>query len=90
MGGGDDADDVTTEMVGPARTADAASAMMEAVAKVGRKPRVEPDILPAHLQSVCMHCKRLALVCLSNVWACAAPGRSVCLASSEVQSCLES
>ena len=34
MGGGDDADDVTTEMVGPARTTDAASAMMEAVAKV--------------------------------------------------------
>ena len=34
MGGGDDADDVTTEMVGPARTNDAASAMMEAVAKV--------------------------------------------------------
>ncbi len=35
MGGGDDADDVTTEMVGPVRTTDAASAMMEAVAKVG-------------------------------------------------------
>ena len=34
MGGGDDVDDVTTEMVGPARTNDAASAMMEAVAKV--------------------------------------------------------
>lgn len=34
MGGGDDADDVTTEMAGPAgRATDAASAMMEAVAK---------------------------------------------------------
>ena len=34
MGGGDYADAATTEMVGPARTTDAASAMMEAVAKV--------------------------------------------------------
>ena len=34
MGGGDDADDVTTELLEPAgRTADAASAMMDAVAK---------------------------------------------------------
>ena len=49
MGGGDDADDVTTEMVGPARTNDAASAMMEAVAKVHA-------LLPANLPRRAAHC----------------------------------
>ena len=43
MGGGDDADDVTTEMIGAARTTDAASAMMEAVAKVGTQPHPPPE-----------------------------------------------
>ena len=49
MGGGDDADDVTTELLEPAgRTTDAASAMMDAVAKASADEAEGPAVaLPA-------------------------------------------
>lgn len=62
MGGGDDADDVTTEMVGPARTIDAASAMMEAVAKVHAALPANP---PWHAAQCAI------LVYKHHVWLCA-------------------
>ena len=53
MGGGDDADDVTTELLEPAgRTNDAASAMMDAVAKASADEAEGPAVaLPAALSA---------------------------------------